>query len=526
MKLGAPVKICLTIVIVCLLGCYALRSIVFHRIEKQLPALLKDLGRNHIDARVAAIETSWYSNRITLRGITFKAEKKHALPMGLVEGDIGSLTLTGVELLPLLTRKDIMLDSVIFDRVKITKSGGGKGPANKKEPPHYAFKFNYMKVDSLQIVDIDSLKKPVADTRLSFETCHLSGELPLQDLSASALTVHGLDLTLPQSLYKISSERIHIENLTRATIDSLKVVPLYPKREFAHRRKIETDRISCVFPSIVFEGINTPLLFENELAIRQISMAFNISVYRDKRMPNENNFKALPDSLLRKLPMAVTIDSIKILDSQITYEEFAEKADSAGAVTFRNLEAKFYHISNRQAKALELQAHAKFMNDGEIQIHGIFYNSNKPHYITGSVRNFTLNRINPMLKPVTGVSIETGQLELMKFTFWYNNVRSDGHLSLNYHDLKLVSLREKKRKKDGKKDKEKVVPAVAKTVLINAFIEKDLDKRDPLSKRTGTIHFDRDQNKFIFNFWWKSLLSGLKSASGLPGANARPGRMS
>jgi len=525
MTLGAPVKICLTLVIVCLLGCYALRSVVFNRIEHQLPALLEDLDKNHIDAKVAKIETSWYSNRITLKDITFKAKEKHALPMGLVEGDIGSLTLTGIELLPLLVNKDITLDSVIFDKVKITKSVRGKEP-DKKEAPHYAFKFNYIRIDSLQIVDIDSLKKPVVETRLSFETRNLSGELPLRGLSATDLTLHGLRLKLPESLYEISSNRIHIENLTRATIDSLKVIPLYSKHEFVRRRKFETDRITCVFPSVVFEGINIPLLFENELAIRQVSMAFDMSVYRDKRMPNRSDFRALPDSLLRELPMAISIDSIKILDSQITYEEFAEKADSAGSVTFRNLEAKFYHVSNRQAKALELEARARFMNDGEIQIHGIFYNSDKPHYMTGSVRNFTLSRINPMLKPVTGISIETGQLELMKFTFWYNNIRSDGHLSLNYHDLKLVSLREKKRKKDRRKDEKEVVPAVAKTVLINAFIENDLDKHDPLSKRTGTIHFERDQDKFIFNFWWKSLLSGLKSASGLPGANNKPARVS
>jgi hypothetical protein len=526
MTLGTPAKICLTLVAVGLLSCYAIRFVVFNRIEKKLPALLEGLSANHVDAHIDKVETSWYRNRITVKGISFKTQEKHELPMGLREGSIASLTLTGVELLPLLISKDITLDSVIFKKVTLTKSGKGKeagtgNTAAKAEPTHYAFKFNYIKIDSLEIIDLDSLQKPVAQTRMSFETRNLSGELPLKDLSASDLTVRGLRLTLPGSLYEISSDRIYIENMTRATIDSLKVIPLYPKREFVQKRDFETDRIQCVFPSIVIEGINTPKLFQNELLIHQVSMAFEMSVYRDKRRPNENTFKALPDSLLRRLPMAILIDSIKILDSQITYEEFPEKADSAGSITFRNLEAKFYNVSNRNAKALELQARAKFMNDGEIQINGTFFNSEKPHFITGSIRNFTLARINPMLKPATGVSIESGQLELMKFSFWYNNQQSDGQLSLNYHDLKLVGLREKKRKrKDGKK--EEVVTAVAKTVLINAFIADDLDKNDPLSKRTGTIHFERDQNKFVFNFWWKSLLSGLKSASGLPGANKPP----
>jgi hypothetical protein len=96
----------------------------------------------------------------------------------------------------------------------------------------------------------------------------------------------------------------------------------------------------------------------------------------------------------------------------------------------------------------------------------------------------------------------------MKFAFWYNNDHSDGELFLNYRDLKLLSLRENKE--------DKVVPNVVKTLLINAFIENDLDKNDPRPKRKGDIHFVRNQNKFIFNFWWKSLLSGIKSATGVP----------
>jgi hypothetical protein len=521
MTLGTPVKICLTLVVVVLLGFYGVRLVVFNRIEKKLPALLQDLDKNNIDASFEAIETSWYYNRITVRGINFKSKEKNNMPMGLQQGNIASLTITGVELLPFLIRKEITLDSVILKKVTLTKSGKGK-EMGKKEPEPYSFKCKYIKIDSLEILDFDSLDNMVARTQLGFETRNLSGELPLKDLSASDLTVHGLRLTLPESFYEISSTRIFIENMTKATIDSLTVVPLYPKREFVQKAKFETDRFQCLFPSIVMDGINTPKLFQNEIAIRQISMAFEMSVYRDKRRPNENTFKALPDSLLRKLPMAVMIDSIKILDSQITYEEFAEKADSAGSITFRNLEAQFYAVSNRNAKALELQARAKFMNDGEIQIHGTFFNSEKSHVIDGSIRNFRLTRINPMLKPATGVSIESGQLELMKFSFWYNNHQSDGQLSLNYHDLKLVGFREKKKLRRKDRKKEEAVMAVAKTVLINAFIADDMDKRDPLSKRTGTIHFERDQNKFIFNFWWKSLLSGLKSASGLPGSNKPP----
>jgi hypothetical protein len=55
-----------------------------------------------------------------------------------------------------------------------------------------------------------------------------------------------------------------------------------------------------------------------------------------------------------------------------------------------------------------------------------------------------------------------------------------------------------------------------KTFIVNNFIvRKDMDATVPQEKRTGKISFDRDQNKSIFNFWAKSMFSGIKSAYNL-----------
>jgi len=43
-------------------------------------------------------------------------------------------------------------------------------------------------------------------------------------------------------------------------------------------------------------------------------------------------------------------------------------------------------------------------------------------------------------------------------------------------------------------------------------LKKDKDKSVSREKRTGTIDFDRDRKRAIFNLWVKSLFSGLKSS--------------
>lgn len=508
------IKIILALAVVALVGCYGLRSFVFAKIENKVPQFLQELEQRNITAKVQSIETSWYDNRITIKGISLANAEPSSLPLSISEGSISSITLTGVQLLPLLISKDIKLDSILIGKVKLTKYNTTKRAKN--ETRDNKIELAYIKIDSLEVTQLDSSDKVMSNTRLSFETRNVHGTLPLTDLYAEVMVITGFHVKLPESHYVIKVDEARFENMNHFEIDSLKVIPMHSKTEFAKRVGYETDRLDCVFPSITVDGINyESFVRENTLAIHEVSLSFLISVYRDKRMNDLRKFKPLPDSLLRQLPFAVLIDSIRVDDSQIIYEEVAESAETSGKVHFRRLNAMLYDISNRNEIAMHLRAHAQFMNDGEIKISGNFSNGDKPHYLEGSLRNFRLARINQMLLPATGISIESGKLDLMKFSFWYNDKRSDGELFLNYRDLKLLSLRETK---DDKK-----VTNVVKTLLINAFIEKDLDKNDPRPKRIGDIHFARDENKFIFNFWWRSLLSGLKSATGIPGAKEDKG---
>jgi hypothetical protein len=502
-----PLKIILVLVVVALAGCYGIRCIVFARLENKLPGILQELEQRNITAKVQSIETSWYDNRITVRGISLSNAEPSSLPLSIADASVSAVTFTGVQLLPLLLSDNIKLDSILIDKVKLTKyhtTKTGKNATSKRR-----FEFAYIRIDSLEVTQLDSNDRVLSNTHVSFETRNLHGTFPLTDIHAEVLVLNGFQTTLPGSMYRIKFKEARLENMNHFEVDSLKISPLYPKTEFARRVGYETDRLDCVFPAIEFDGINyESFLHDNALAIHQVSLSFMISVYRDKRIKDLRRFKPLPDSLMRRLPFAVTIDSIRVEDSQVIYEEVAESADESGKVHFRKLNAMIYDISNRAETAMHLRAHARFMNDGEISIRGNFYNSDKPHFLEGSLRNFKLPRINQMLMPATGLTIESGKLDLMRFAFWYNNHHSDGELVLNYRDLKLQSLRENKR--------DKSVPDVVKTLLINAFIENDLDKNDPRPKRQGEIHFVRDQNKFIFNFWWKSLLSGIKAATGVP----------
>ncbi|HEY0769513.1 MAG TPA: hypothetical protein VGD31_04205, partial [Sphingobacteriaceae bacterium] len=77
------------------------------------------------------------------------------------------------------------------------------------------------------------------------------------------------------------------------------------------------------------------------------------------------------------------------------------------------------------------------------------------------------------------------------------------------------------RKHKSKKSEDDLRKDNFKTFIINAFlVKKNLDETVPAEKRSGTIHFERDRSRSIFNFWWKSVFTGVKSAFNLDKAEA------
>jgi len=113
--------------------------------------------------------------------------------------------------------------------------------------------------------------------------------------------------------------------------------------------------------------------------------------------------------------------------------------------------------------------------------------------------------------------VESGKMEKLTFRFSFNETRSDGELELNYHDLKLAIFKDEGKKKEEELEKDNL-----KTFIMNTFIFRtNMDEDVPQDKRTGTIAFVRDDNRSVFNFWVKSLVSGIKSAYNLDKAEAK-----
>jgi hypothetical protein len=152
-----------------------------------------------------------------------------------------------------------------------------------------------------------------------------------------------------------------------------------------------------------------------------------------------------------------------------------------------------------------MHAKTKFMGKGDLVVDFTFpADTTKPYTARGSLKNFPLVGLNDMLGPNAKARVESGTMTNMKFNFKYNLYRSDGEVELNYEDLRIASLRLNSKKE--------VKVSLIKTLLLNTFIKKDAEEDEKNDSKTGTILFYRDQKRSVFNYWWKSLFSGIKSA--------------
>ena len=145
---------------------------------------------------------------------------------------------------------------------------------------------------------------------------------------------------------------------------------------------------------------------------------------------------------------------------------------------------------------------SRFMDAGDLTAMFTFpLEKNKPYTVQGALQNFEMTSINQMLEPIVNLRVSSGQMQALKFSFHYDNQMSNGNLDLRYTDLNLKSLNSNKERSTNPLG----------TLLINSIVENTMDKKDTKAERSGKIQWNRDPQASILNYWWNSLLSGIKS---------------
>ena len=487
------------------------RLYFFWRLKKTIVNQLESLRSEGIYVHYKSLDVSSWMASIMITELELRSQVSDSTCSS--SANIPELNVKGISILPLIFGKKLVLKSVTFNYPSLHRANNFKIPNRSKDKKGYLKELEigqlHIESGTLEIFDsINCSRKILAN--LDFEVKDVAIHKLGQDSmiwSVTTAKASAITVDFPSHFYKMTVKQIRYSGEEKLIkLDSMQLTPAISRMEFAKKNGHQVDQFTCTLPKLEVKGFEMGPSFQPSFSASKVALNFQLIVYRDKRFPRvRREPRVLPVRSLRQLPYRLQIDSIRISPSFISYEEFPEKGNATGKIFFNNLEASIQNVSNDSMRDAHMNITSRFMNAGDLRASFMFpLTSKKPYTVNGSLTKFSMPEINGILVPVGNVKIESGTMNEMKFKFHYNDYMSEGELEVNYKDLKVLSLR-----KDLHNETNKFLSLLLRVL----FIKKDLDKT--MGKTTGQIQWERDTQKGILNYWWKSVLSGVKAVYNL-----------
>tara|TARA_R110002020_G_scaffold54229_10_gene151391 strand:- start:8161 stop:9708 length:1548 start_codon:yes stop_codon:yes gene_type:complete len=292
-----------------------------------------------------------------------------------------------------------------------------------------------------------------------------------------------------------------IENRT-AVFKDLTLKTKYSKRELSKLISKERDHYNLAVESLSIKSIDFG--FKNNRFFAESDMVSlttpSLEIYRDKLVTDNEESKPLYSKMLRNLPFDLTVDSLKISNGKIKYEERQNTENMGGSINFENLNATMANVSNtyKSPTKTKIEIDAHFMEKTPISVNWSFDVQDKQDrfQFSAEVGQLAAGRLNSFTEPNLKVMLE-GNTNKTYFTIDGNNTTSTIDMKISYSDFKVTLLQ-----KDGK-DKNKFLSTIA-----NIFISKNSEKKDEYFKE-GKADATRNKSKSVFNFLWINVKEAL-----------------
>ena len=295
--------------------------------------------------------------------------------------------------------------------------------------------------------------------------------------------------------------------------DRFSIHPNYSEYPFAARHKYQTDRFEALFEAVTLHHFSfSDFIKSGDLISSYIEIGtMEMKVFRDNRKSFHHINKLPFQEMIYNYHGAIRIDSIALSGGNVSYAEHAALANEAGRISFEKIIARIYKITNdpvykHEKGYLELYARALLMGKGKLNVHlkGRLFDQQNTFSLSGNLGSMAVEALNPILEKNAFIYATSGNIESMNFNLLANNNKATGTMTLLYHGLDIAV--KNKRTDDTTAIKERVTSILANLKLMNS----NPGRKETI--RVGIIDKMRDPEKFLFNYCFKSILSGIKSS--------------
>lgn len=362
------------------------------------------------------------------------------------------------------------------------------------------------------LASFDHFNLSLANIRVDSASARSEKLFITDDVTAS---VSDFSYDLGDSLNTLKFNQMSLSSAEQQVqFDSLQLEPRYGKFEYSRQKGYHSDRIEVDIPELKITGVDFESLADSGRFYAQFVEIENARMidFLNKAYPGgppERN--RLPNVAFKQLSRPIKIDSLAINNSFISYSEYLPKAPRPGIITFEGIDAMFRRISNykediQQGLTTTLDVSTNVMGTGLLTVDFTFPmdTNNGFHKIKGTLHKMDMTDFNRMLEYVAFVRIDSGQLHRMQFDMRLDSDRASGDLIMKYENLEISILDKKTIKQQG------LLKNFMTFVANNFVVNKNNMPKDGMEP--GRIQYQRSKYKSVFNYWWKSLLSGIKDA--------------
>ena len=482
-------------------------------VKTKLPELLNS-------KKNAAFHISYKEADVSLLRRRIKATEIKLVPREVLDdpnykkgifAEVGSIEILNIDLYKVIFKNTIKAQKLIVLEPKAILFEGKEKKNEQSNATDLINKIIYVtdiviKDGSFQIISEDEKSARLNVANIDFEVTgvlvsdkSLSRKIPFHfstyNFSCDSLYYR------PSVEYHIAAKNLKVDN-TSLVVEKFAYSPEFSRPEFVKRMKTEKDIYGIVADTIKLNNmkwgfVNDEFFFKTESLIAENPQA---DIYRPKMPADDLTRKKLYSELLRGIDFDLKIDTLKLNNAKLVYEEEKGFDKGPGILIFDRFYMKTTGITSahkqKKVEDVKIRIDCRFMKVSPFMVNWSFnvLDKSDAFNINGTISQFPAADLAVFTKPYTNTRME-GVLEEVKFNFNGNNQLSKGVFELKYDDLKVEVLRKDRERKN------KVVSAIA-----NIFVKKS--SKEELKK--ADVEVERNDTKSFFNLLWIAIADGLK----------------
>lgn len=415
-----------------------------------------------------------------------------------------------------LFQDKISVDDIIFNQAKITYY---KNETPKDESSNNIFEKlkQIVQIESIELKEAfitmydgsnDSLILKSDNLNLKFVAIKINPSQKMNPISYSDFRV-----TSKATFYSLNEyENLILEGLdvnsTQSKFSGLKLKTKYSKHALTQMIPVERDHYDLAIDSITLKNQNFGFKHDSIFYFKSKRVDFhqpNFKIYRNKLVTDDMSVKPLYSKMLRGLGFDLTLNTVFLNNTSITYTEKTKEETSGGKILFSKLNGTITNLSNTYKSKDSLTAirvKAIFMDNTPIDVDWNFDVNNLQDSFVFKAKMGGLNAesMNQFMEPNLNIQLE-GAIKQTYFTINGTDDTSHIDLQIKYDAFDVIILKEKTKKKN------KLLSSI-----VNIFVSKDSEDVSNDFRKGSKSDIERVKNKSVFNYLWINIKEGLVHA--------------